>query len=166
MAMTTMRQIFFMPIIFYFNSLLLCSWPPRVAAHDETQIAIMYLDVLEAKVPSMDGITSASDTYIKISLKCTKTGTERKVGETNTVYDNDNPVFNQTFKAEKVDFDSILLFDLLDRDLLGQDDTISTVTANLKQVLLTGKNYKDLKLEFSKDNKNYYLIIKLLMIGA
>lgn len=125
----------------------------------------MYLDVLEANVPNMDGYTSGTDTYVKIILKCTKTGKIRKIGETNTIADSSNPVFNQTFKAEKIDFDSVLIFDLIDRDSFGQDDPITTVTADLKQILLDGKNYKDLKLEF-KDNKNYYLIIKLLMIGA
>lgn len=151
-------------------TLLLFSWPSRTLCSDhgdETHIAIMYLDVMEAKVPGMDGFTSDTDTYVKINLKCTETGEVRKVGETNIIHDNDNPMFNQTFKAEKVDFDSILTFDLLDRDLLGQDDPIATVSVNLKEVLLTGKNYKDLKLDFTKDNvKNYYLIIKLLMIGA
>lgn len=165
MAMIRIRLIFTLPLIFHFN--LLSSWPARTVANEdegETNIEIMYLDILEAKVPGQDGYVSASDTYVKINLRCTKTGTIRKVGETRIVNDSNDPVFNQTFKAEKVDFDSLLILDLLDRDAF-QDDPITTITVDLKQVLLSGKNYKDLKLVFPNE-EHYYLIIKLLMIGA
>lgn len=154
--------------MFYFDFLIHSSGSARTVANEgegETNIEIMYLEVLEAKVRGQDGYTSASDTYVKINLKCIKTGTIRKVGETRIISDDNNPVFNQTFKAEKVDFDSLLIFDLLDHDRFGQDDPIATLETDLKQVLLSGKNYKDLKLVFPNEQE-YYLIIKLLMIGA
>lgn len=126
---------------------------------DGEKRGIVVVDILDAYVPKKDTMTQ-SDTYVRVEIK--NMDRRQSMSETKVVWDTEMPVFNQTFKEEKVPITSTIFFELFDKDMMGPNDYIGTVYAPIKNILRDGMNHKKIKLNFKYDNKSdYYLNVKI-----
>lgn len=104
------------------------------------------MDILEAKLPPKDTFMSASDGYVKLSIK--GPAGDIQAGQTKVIWDTARPVFNHTFKIERISISSTVFFEIFDKDMMGGDDYIATIYIPIKKILSDHENGKPITLKF------------------
>lgn len=156
-------------------------------SRSQDKLGIVVIELIDAVVPKKDTIT-ASDTYVKIEIKPTnddkipgaktqendgaknlganQDGVETlKVDTSKVIWDTNHPSFNATFKMEKVSIRSLITFAIYDKDMMGPNDFIGTVSISIRKVLERDLNHKEITFPILKTTDKYYLRVKISWIA-